>query len=136
LDRVFLDANVLFSAAYALKSRMRELWELPDVEVLTSLYAVEEVQRNLAKKNPAAMPRLRDLIARLNLCIWQSSDLSLPQGIELAEKDAPILAAAVHAKASYLLTGDDHFAHLFGQTVSGVKILRPGRYLDFKRGMG
>ena len=136
MDRVFLDANVLFSAAYSLNSRMRQLWELPDVEVLTSLYAVDEAQRNLAKKNPAAIPRLSDLIARLNLCTWQSSDLSLPQGIELAEKDAPILAAAVYAKASYLLTGDDHFAHLFGQTVSGVMILRPGRYLDFKRGMG
>lgn len=115
---------------------MRELWELPGVEVLTSLYAVEEARRNLARKNPSAMSRLNDLVARLDLCVWQSSHLPLPQGVELAEKDAPVLAAAVYANASHLLTGDKHFAHLFGQTVSGVTILRPGRYLDFKKAMG
>ena len=47
MDRVFLDANILFSAAYRPTSRLLQLWSLPDVELLTSPYAVEEARRNL-----------------------------------------------------------------------------------------
>ena len=42
VDRVFLDANVLFSAAYSEGSRLRELWRLAETELLTSAFALEE----------------------------------------------------------------------------------------------
>ena len=41
MDRVFLDANVLFSAAYRQDSSLLRLWELKDVELVTSAYAFE-----------------------------------------------------------------------------------------------
>ncbi len=45
--RVFLDANVLFSAAYREGAGLVALWERPDVQLLTSGYAAEEARRNL-----------------------------------------------------------------------------------------
>ncbi len=48
----------------------------------------------------------------------------------LPDKDVPVLAAAVRAEATHLLTGDlAHFGHLMGTTVDGVLILRPATYL-------
>ena len=46
MDRVFLDADALFSAAYRTDSDLGRLWEL-DIELITSEYAIEEARRNL-----------------------------------------------------------------------------------------
>ncbi len=35
MDRLFLDANVLFSAAYRDDSGLQRLWDLSDVELVT-----------------------------------------------------------------------------------------------------
>jgi hypothetical protein len=55
----------------------------------------------------------------------------LPQGIALPEKDAPILAAAMAAGATHLITGDrrDFGAH-YGKTIGGVLVLPPRDYLN------
>jgi hypothetical protein len=37
VDRLFLDANVLFSAAYRADSGLLRLWDLPDTELVLSL---------------------------------------------------------------------------------------------------
>jgi uncharacterized protein len=47
VDRVFLDANILFSAAYRPNAGLRLIWQVPNVELVTSAYAVEEARRNL-----------------------------------------------------------------------------------------
>lgn len=47
MDRLFLDANILFSAAYRPDAGLRRLWEVPNVELVTSAYAGEEARRNL-----------------------------------------------------------------------------------------
>ena len=52
-----------------------------------------------------------------------------PAGV-FAKKDRPILLAAIQAQATHLLTGDKrHFGSLYGQSISGVLILRPADYL-------
>ncbi len=38
MDRVFLDANILYSAGYKDTSALRKLWELTEVELLTSFF--------------------------------------------------------------------------------------------------
>ena len=54
--------------------------------------------------------------------------------IDLAEKDRPILAMAVAARATHLLTGDvRRFGRYYGQTVAGLQILRPAAYLRARR---
>jgi hypothetical protein len=47
VDRPFLDANVLFAAAYRDGAVVQRLWDLPNVELVTSAYAIEEARRNL-----------------------------------------------------------------------------------------
>jgi predicted nucleic acid-binding protein len=69
LDRIFLDANVLFSAAYLENSGLARLWQLDDAELLSSAYAVEEARRNLALDRPQALARLERLTPKLTLSI-------------------------------------------------------------------
>jgi hypothetical protein len=63
-----------------------------------------------------------------------SPGLVLPEGIDLPEKDSPILLAAIEAGATHLLTGDKkHFGKYFGQKVGGVLVLRPRDYLQARK---
>ncbi len=128
MDRIFLDANVLYSAAYAENAGLERLWKLAGVELLSSSYAVEEARRNLAIDRPAAVARLDRLASTLTV-VNPPQTLQLPAGIQLDAKDAPIMLAAIHAKADHLLTGDmRHFSHLYGKRVEGVTVLRPAQY--------
>ena len=130
MDRVFLDANILYSASYKDTSALRKLWELTEVELLTSFYAVDEAHRNLAIDKPGQIESLEQLIGAMTVVADPAEDFALPDGIDLVEKDRPILLAAIMARATHLLTGDkDHFGKYFGQTVAGVLILRPRDYL-------
>lgn len=123
----FLDANVLFSAAYREQSGLRRLWEIREVKMVTAGYAVEEARRNLGSEDQRA--RLAALLAKTEL-VPEAGLGVLPTKLVLAEKDVPILAAAVSAKVQFLITGDARdFGPLFGQRVCGVLILRPAEFL-------
>ena len=127
-DRVFLDANVLFSAAYRAGSGLERLWTMnANVTLLSSPYAIEEARRNLDDGH--ARERLQSLVAGLEV-VSDVATGTLPSGVHLAEKDQPILLAAIAARATHLLTGDRvHFGAYFGRRIAGVLIARPGDYL-------
>jgi uncharacterized protein len=128
LDRIFLDANVLFLVAYLENSGLARLWQLEDAELLSSAHAVEEARRNLALDRPPAVIRLERLTAKLTL-VNPPGDLNLPAALRLDSKDRPILVAATNGKANFLLTGDGrHFGHLYGKRIRGVMVLRPAQY--------
>lgn len=132
MDRVFLDANILFSAAYRSRARLQRLWQLPDVDLLTSPYAVAEARRNLSDRYQRA--RLTRLVRRLTVTAEPESG-PLPTEIRLPDKDRPIFLAAQQARAGFLITGDvAHFGPYFGHTVAGVTILAPAEYLARKEG--
>ena len=126
MDRVFLDANVLFSAAYSEASGLAQLWRLQGVKLVTSGYALDEVFRNLDPREE------RSRLASLMIDVMMVPEASAipPECGKLAEKDRPIVAAAIVAGATHLLTGDlTHFGRLYGKTIGGVTILRPAEYL-------
>ncbi len=130
--RVFLDANVLFSAAYQEQAGLATLWKLRGVHLVTSLYAVQEAATNLNKED--AQSRLRDLIEEVEIIPdvlgIDTRTLDELAEIVLPDKDRPILAAAVAAKADFLLTGDiQHFGRYFGQLLCEVRVLRPAEFL-------
>ncbi|MGH7895069.1 MAG: PIN domain-containing protein [Candidatus Binatia bacterium] len=128
MDRVFLDANVLFSAAYRPDAGLGRLWELADVRLLTSTYAVEEARRNL--DGPARRNRLEKLLRMVEVVGVPPTFHSLPDAVKLREKDRPILLAAIHGRASHLLTGDVRdFGRYFGKRLAGILVLSPGDYL-------
>jgi uncharacterized protein len=128
VDVVFLDANVLFSAAYRPEARVRQLWELQDVVLVTSAYTVEEARRNL--EDPQRRTELERLLQKVKVETVAPVNRSLLPSINLPDKDLPVLLAAIDAKATHLLTGDlHHFGPYYGQTIEGVLILPPAEYL-------
>lgn len=132
MDVLFLDANVLFSAAYRDDAEIARLWELDGVELITSAYAADEARRNLAE--PHQKERLEGLLGRTRM---DSGGVAygIPDDLDLPKKDRPILAAAVSAGATHLITGDvTHFGAFFGREIAGVRIVPPGRYLRETRG--
>jgi predicted nucleic acid-binding protein len=118
--RVFLDANILFSASFAESLLADFLGELKKHAVLlTNAYAKAEAERNVAAKMPTRLAACQ-VADTLELVPLQLFDLP----VKLVEKDRPILCGAIAGRADYLLTGDKKdFGHLFGRTVRGVKIV-------------
>jgi predicted nucleic acid-binding protein len=127
VDRLFLEANIIFSAAYRPKAGLLRLWQLKDVVLCSSKYAVEEARANLPESS-----RTRRL-ARLtrSLQLFDATPRQLPRSISLPEKDMPILLAAIEARATHLITGDiRHFGPYFGKRLEGVLVLLPAQYLQ------
>jgi predicted nucleic acid-binding protein len=130
LDRLFLDANILFSAAWSEESGLRRFWALRDVELVTSAYALEEARRNLDTESQRL--RLGELATGLRLVGEAAGDLD--PGLRLRAKDRPILLAAIRSGASHLITGDRRdFGAFFGKRIEGVLVLRPSEYLAKRR---
>jgi len=126
MDRLFLDANVLFSASYRADAGLCQLWKLKNVILCSSGYALEEARTNLAGEDQRA--RLANLSKVVRL--FEAGDAPLPRGISLPEKDVPILLAAIGAQATHLLTGDiRHFGSYFGRRIGGIAIALPADYL-------
>ncbi len=120
--KIFLDANILFSASDSRSATFRLLKMLKDEhETLTSPHAWEEAIRNLQAKRPHLLPGLDQMKSFVLITHAFILPDSLP--IELAEKDKPILAGAIGAKCTHLWTSDSrHFGHLYGTTIHGVLI--------------
>lgn len=127
MDVLFLDANVLFSAAYRPDAGVARMWSLPDAQLITSAYAAEEARRNLA--SGAQRERLGELLASMRI-VPEVEDRPLPDAPRLPDKDRPIVHAARAANATHLVTGDlTHFGTWFGRRLQGMLVLPPGEYL-------
>lgn len=130
MDRLFLDANVLFSAAWRDESRIRLLWRLQDAVLVTSAHAVEEAVRNLVADDPSRLAALERLLNTVEITPTIGPRPLPSPGSQLPEDDQHILSAAIHTGATHLLTGDKkHFGQFMGTAVSGVLVMRPVDYL-------
>jgi len=110
------------------KAGLLRLWHLPDVDLVTSDYAVKEAIANLP--DPEQRNRLETLLQSITVTPHSEASSNLPSGIHLPAKDAPIFHAAMTGGATILLTGDvTHFGRFFGKTVAGVRILLPADFL-------
>ena len=128
MDRLFLDANVLFSAAYRADAGVARLWKLRGVKLLTSSFAVEEAGRNLLEEDQQT--RLESLLKKVQVGEAMMLPPELRGRIDLPEKDWPILGGASAAGATHLITGDvRHFGPYMGRRVLGLLVLTPGEYL-------
>jgi len=129
VDRLFLDACVVFSAAYNPSSPPRRLWELGDATLLASDFVLEEARRNLAVLRPERLDDLGQLSEKLEIVVATLTAVP-PEAQRLPDKDFPILLAAVAGRATHLLTVDKkHFGSLSGKTIGKVLVLSPGEYL-------
>jgi predicted nucleic acid-binding protein len=133
--RVFLDANVLFSAAHSTGSPLNGFFRLAGAgicELVASPFALDEARRNIARKHPAKMAELEQLILRISICREADAEGVLwARSAGLPETDAPILAAAAQSKADILVTGDRaDFGSLYERKLRGVEILTPRTALE------
>jgi hypothetical protein len=131
--RIFLDANILFSAAKSagpiceMLARARAAGHVLCVDA----YVEAEARRNLEIKEPAALPALDALIASVERAAYRPGALPPKVAALLPEKDQPMLAAAISMKCGALVTGDRmHFGALYGRVVHGVAIHSPRTLAD------
>lgn len=126
--RIFLDANILFSAAKSDGAirRMLKLLHAQGHFCVADPYVIEEARRNLAGKYPEGLPHLAELIRQIEPVPLLSAPETVLAGLPLPEKDRPVLAAASLHGCTHLVTGDQtHFGPLYGRTVAGVLLCSP-----------
>ena len=133
--RIFLDANILFSAAKsagAIRQLLRQLNERGH-KLVADDYVATEARRNLARKAGSdAIPYLDALLLQIEVNHAQHSPqrAGFPQTDAdwLPEKDRPVLLAAIALHCDALVTGDrTDFGSGFGRTFGGVAIYSPAQ---------
>lgn len=126
--RIFLDANILFSAAWsdgAIRQLLKLLGESGHT-LCADAFVIEEARRNLAGKAPTAMPDLDSLLSTMERLSTLPPDKDLLALLPLPEKDQPVLAAAIRGGCDALVTGDrTHFGPWFGTVFDGVAVYSP-----------
>ena len=124
---------MLFTAAHNPDGKAAFLFDALDLkrwELLSSTFAMAEVQRNIAAKYPTCAARLASLVAGLTV-VAQPTPVAI--GITLPEKDRPIYLAALACRATHLLTGDrQHFGRHMNrpQATGGIIIQTVAEYLE------
>jgi predicted nucleic acid-binding protein len=126
--RVFLDANILFSAAKsdgAVRALLRLLLDGRH-ECWVDDYVVIEARRNLMAKAPDAVIAFEVLLKHLCISPAQAPGPELKLVNWLPEKDRTVLAAAMRLRCDTLVTGDrTHFGPGYGRSFAGVTIHSP-----------
>ena len=124
--RLFLDANVLVSAAWKSDCKVHRLWRISGIELVTSNIVVEECRRNLP--HSGQLERLAELLRSVRVLVFRQSPM-LENAPPLPQKDQHVLAAAVLARANFLVTGDrTHFGAWFGTSILGVRVEPPSSF--------
>ena len=130
--RIFLDANVLFSAAQtdgAVRALIARLHESGH-RLVADAHVWEEARRNLVARYPSRLSALDALTSTIAIFPLRGGDQDpesqSPESLPVDDKDKPVLAAAITLDCRALITGDrTHFGHLFGKAVRGVSIYSP-----------
>jgi predicted nucleic acid-binding protein len=109
--KAFLDANILFAASYSETSSARDLLLASargEVIIQVSADVLEEANRNLTKKAPDKLKNLDPLFknATTELVSDPSREQVWATEKYVAQKDAPIIAAAINAKPDFFVTYD------------------------------
>ena len=93
-----------------------------------------EVERNLKKKMPEALPLYHNYLPRLGLEVVALPSLETVRSMAgiIAEKDIPVLASAIACGAEYLITGDKKdFARLKrDQQRYNLTIVSPSEFVE------
>ena len=132
MNSVFVDASVLFSAAYSERGAARDLIRLAirgQVALLVSDLVLTETERNLTQKAPDRLDTYHNLVETVEFIkvAEPSKDEVVAAYAYTPLKDAPIVAAAIKGRAEYLVTYDqkDLLKRPEVAEKSGLKIVTP-----------
>ncbi len=126
--RIFLDANILFSAAKSAGAVRGLLGWLEGAghTLRADDYVVAEARRNLEVKGQDALGSLDALLAGIEVARFRRDDGGLQVAALLPERDRPVFAAAIRLGCHALVTGDrTRFRRLGGRNVRGITIHSP-----------
>jgi predicted nucleic acid-binding protein len=104
--KIFLDANILFTAAYSPKGKSALLISQSktlSLELVTCDFAIEEAKKNLLIKAPRSLNLFDEILLKIGsvpTVFLQECPIDLPL------KDHPIFLSALKSECSHLLTGD------------------------------
>ena len=138
---IFFDNSALIAGIVSVQGAARALLLLAEDEkilISVSEQVIAEVERNIARKAPKAVPFARELILRANIRILRD-----PQHSEILEHqnwishpaDVPILVVAARARVDFLATlNTKHFIDdPEVSRLSGLRIGTPGDALAWVR---
>jgi predicted nucleic acid-binding protein len=136
--KIFLDSNVLLSGLFSDRGAPRIILDLlalnlPMLSAAIGRYNLMEVERNLKKKMPAAIPVYHKYLPnlRLEVVALPSAETVRHMAGVIAEKDIPVLASAIACGADYLITGDKKdFAKVKNDKRYDIHIVSPTEFVD------
>jgi len=135
--RVFLDSNIILSGLISDKGAPRIILDilclnLPFIIGMTGKYNIIEIERNIIKKIPDAMPLYKKYFQKLDLEIvpLPSIDEVSKFSGHISDKDVPVIVSAIKGRADILVTGDKKdFEKLKITGRYPFKILNPTEFL-------
>lgn len=104
--KIFLDANVLFTAIHNPKGKSAFIIKLckeNKFEIISCGFAIEEAVHNLKLKYPETEKHIQKIVSQIKIVPTVLSD-NCP--INIPKKDIPIFMSALNAKSTHLITGD------------------------------
>ncbi|MBI5816204.1 MAG: PIN domain-containing protein [Nitrospinae bacterium] len=136
--RVFLDSNVIISGIISDKGAPRIILDLlslrlPFLAGFTGEYNLIEIERNIHRKIPAALPVYREYLPRMNLDVvpLPSAEQVKKAKWKMPAKDIPVALSAVNGKADYLVTGDKKdFTTFRAKGIHRFKVASPAQFVD------
>ena len=136
--KVFLDSNVILSGLLSDTGAPRLIldllsMELPGLAAATGRYNVIEIERNIRRKAPKALPVYQEYFPKLRIEIVpvpSPADVKKHSGI-IADKDTPVLVSAINGAADFLVTGDKkYFAKVKRSGTLSMSIVSPSAFLE------
>ncbi len=125
--RVFLDTNIIVSA-FATRGLCADLFReiLAAHTLVTSEYILSETQDVLARGFKVPEETVIEIIALLRRQEMVITPATLPQLSIRDLDDLPVVAAAIEAKADYLVSGDKDILSLI--SLNDIKIATPREF--------
>ena len=140
MRRILVDANVLIAGAASPTGASNAVMRMAEIGLFTlvvSRQVLDEVERNLRKKLPQALPTFAALLATMRLEVVADPSPGETERWEhlIETKDAPILTAAVNAAVDRFLTLNpkDFTPNVADQ--SGLLIQAPGEFVSQLRAL-
>ena len=131
--RVFLDANVIFSASNpgSIMSKLVEHAALR-VDLVINSFVEEEARRNLSLKRPEWIYEFERIIEKTE----QATVIIFDIPVDLDDKDQPVLCSAIRSNCQYLVTGDQRdFGHLYDKKVKDVTVISTRQFAEILKGI-
>jgi len=136
--RIFLDSNVILSGLTSDLGAPRLILDvlslgLPAIQGVTGRFNLTEIERNIARKIPAALTIFNDCLPKLDLEIVPvpfPEEMKPYAGI-VDDKDHPVLASAMMGRADFFVTGDKKLlSQITAQSTFSFRALPPTDFLD------